>query len=324
MDELLGEQIIGDEQYPERDEGAQVNPDQVNVILREIANTFHDATLEAINDVRPEGCENNWVWVEANLGNTNDNYYLDEREMYVLDGRYQFYDRENRGCPRPNSESQWEGWLRSRKNVGIRPQELEETYHLIDDDDLMQDSSNILTPVRAPRRKRDLSVVDFLAPYNIVDDILSTRANATYDQLLQYLNQRRYLAKALQRPLVPAETNYVNVIEVPITNSSPRKLHQMEEKEETEDPLDDDNDLFDQLVYENEEVEETEGYYMEEIFSEQEENKLYVNPWQDIQSPTAYLSNVEELPTNLSENKKEPVEEKIRKMEVSDESDLEQ
>ncbi|CAG8518727.1 3657_t:CDS:2, partial [Cetraspora pellucida] len=67
--------------------------------------------------------------------------------------------------------------------------------------------------VKPSRRKRGLSVVDNLMPYNIADDLLNTRANTTYGQMLQYLNQRRNLAQVMRRPLValePKEIQYNN------------------------------------------------------------------------------------------------------------------
>ncbi|CAG8651140.1 7539_t:CDS:2 [Dentiscutata erythropus] len=52
------------------------------------------------------------------------------------------------------------------------------------------------------------------------------------------------------------------------------------------------------------------------MLSEKKDSELYINPWQDAQSPAVYLSHVEELPTaSLDEEKS--IEEKIEKMEVS-------
>ncbi|CAG8702027.1 10541_t:CDS:1, partial [Dentiscutata heterogama] len=55
------------------------------------------------------------------------------------------------------------------------------------------------------------------------------------------------------------------------------------------------------------------------VQSEKEDSELYLNPWQDVQSPAAYLSYVEELPTASLEDEEESIEEKIEKMEVSEE-----
>ncbi|CAG8651816.1 6621_t:CDS:1, partial [Cetraspora pellucida] len=52
-------------------------------------------------------------------------------------------------------------------------------------------------PVKQSRRKRGLSVVDNLMPYNIAEDLLNTRANAMYGQMLQYPNQRQNLAQVM-------------------------------------------------------------------------------------------------------------------------------
>lgn len=70
MDDFFNEQTNG--RLNEGSEATRVNPDQVNVIMREIANVFRDATLGAINEVKPEGRENNWVRVR--------NFYGEEEE----------------------------------------------------------------------------------------------------------------------------------------------------------------------------------------------------------------------------------------------------
>ncbi|CAG8759524.1 1370_t:CDS:2, partial [Dentiscutata erythropus] len=64
-------------------------------------------------------------------------------------------------------------------------------------------------------------------------------------------------------------------------------------------------------------------YFTEEMLSEKEDSELYINPWQDAQSPAAYLSHIEELPT-VSLDEEEFIEKKIEKMEVSEELDDEQ
>ncbi|CAG8552801.1 313_t:CDS:2 [Racocetra fulgida] len=183
--------------------------------------------------------------VEANYGNVDDDYDL-EREVFAGE----------------------------RNNVNIQPRETRETYPLINDDDLMQ-YNDAAAPIRAPRRKRGLSVIDLLAPYNITDDILTKPSSATVGQILQYPNQHRNLAKALRRPLLTEETHY--------------------EKVDLEGFVGDENDMFDQLVYE-EEVEGTE----------------------------AYLSHVEELLTTPVESETKDLEEKISKMDVSKELNDEQ
>ncbi|CAG8762429.1 11529_t:CDS:1, partial [Cetraspora pellucida] len=61
-------------------------------------------------------------------------------------------------------------------------------------------------PPQVPRRKRGPSVVDNLEPYNIVQDLLNMKANVSYGQMLQYPDQKRHLANAMKRPLVPVAT----------------------------------------------------------------------------------------------------------------------
>ncbi|CAG8615566.1 11185_t:CDS:2 [Acaulospora morrowiae] len=61
------------------------------------------------------------------------------------------------------------------------------------------------------KRQRGPSVVDQAPLYNVAEDLLNQRANATYAQLLQIPKQRQNLAQALKRPIVPpAEVGYVD------------------------------------------------------------------------------------------------------------------
>ncbi|CAG8578356.1 3738_t:CDS:2 [Cetraspora pellucida] len=66
-------------------------------------------------------------------------------------------------------------------------------------------------PVKQLRRKSGPSVVDNLVPYNIADDLLNTRANTTYGQMLQYPNQRQNLAQVMRQPLVALEPKKIRV-----------------------------------------------------------------------------------------------------------------
>ncbi|CAG8747776.1 22157_t:CDS:2, partial [Cetraspora pellucida] len=108
-----------------------------------------------------------------------------------------------------------------------------------------------------------------------------------------------------------------------ILNHNGKKLHQPGGKVEIKDLYDDEDNLFDCLIYEDEEVEETEGYFTEELMSK-EDAELYSNPWQDVQSPAAYLSHVEELSTTHVEPKVDDLKEKVEKMCVNEELDAEQ
>lgn len=60
-----------------------------------------------------------------------------------------------------------------------------------------------------PRHRREPSVVDLTPLYNIAEDLLNQRANATYSQLLQVPKQRQNLSYALWCPLITIaeETN---------------------------------------------------------------------------------------------------------------------
>ncbi|CAG8741513.1 126_t:CDS:2, partial [Cetraspora pellucida] len=65
------------------------------------------------------------------------------------------------------------------------------------------------SPPTRPRHKRGPSVVDLAPTYNIADDLLQQKSNATYAQILQISKKRRNLAQALKRPLTTPvkETN---------------------------------------------------------------------------------------------------------------------
>ncbi|CAG8630142.1 10896_t:CDS:2, partial [Cetraspora pellucida] len=233
--------------------------------------------------------------VEAYYGCIDDGYD-NEREIFVADERYHSYNLRNDNHS-PNSKSQWEGQLRSRSNANNQPREIKETYPLIDDKDLMQYNNDTLL-TRAPRRKRVSLIIDSLAPYNVADDILTKTASATVGQMLQYPTQCRNLAKAPRRPQIVEETNYVDdgrVIEVLISNNGSKKLHQPGEKAETKDLYDDEGNLFEHLINEDKEVEETEGYFTEEL------TKLEVN---DLKEKVKKMCVNEELDTEQQEEAK--------------------
>ncbi|CAG8709154.1 6692_t:CDS:2, partial [Acaulospora morrowiae] len=60
------------------------------------------------------------------------------------------------------------------------------------------------------KRQRGPSVVDQAPLYNVAEDLLRQRANATYAQLLQIPKQRQHLAQVLKRPIItPTEVDYV-------------------------------------------------------------------------------------------------------------------
>ncbi|CAG8458142.1 7717_t:CDS:2 [Dentiscutata heterogama] len=64
-------------------------------------------------------------------------------------------------------------------------------------------------------------------------------------------------------------------------NYNEREMYTIDNRENLKDPLNNDDNLFDQLVYENEEVKETDEYFTEEMLSEKEDSELYINPWQN-------------------------------------------
>ncbi|CAG8599640.1 13248_t:CDS:2, partial [Cetraspora pellucida] len=65
---------------------------------------------------------------------------------------------------------------------------------------------------------------------------------------------------------------------------------------------------FDKFEYKDEDLEEAKGYFTEEVPSDE----LYNNPWKDHFSPTIYLANIEEHPTEGKDPEEETLEEKIK------------
>ncbi|CAG8635973.1 4552_t:CDS:2 [Gigaspora margarita] len=133
-----------------------------------------------------------------------------------------------------------------------------------------QKKSEIVAPVVDPRqpvievtpacsrRKRGPSVIDQLEPYYVAQDILNTQASVTIGQLLQYPNQRR-------PPVEPIE-----------------------------DP--ESEDTFDEFEYEDEILEEAEGYFAK-----------------GAPDPAVYLANIEELPARETDPEEETLNQKLEK-----------
>src|ERR1700748_3636959 len=69
------------------------------------------------------------------------------------------------------------------------------------------------TPIITPKKQRmksKPSIIDNLPSYDISEDILSHKSNATLGQILQYPNQRRNLVKILRHPKESQTVNYVH------------------------------------------------------------------------------------------------------------------
>ncbi|CAG8776934.1 16256_t:CDS:1 [Cetraspora pellucida] len=81
-------------------------------------------------------------------------------------------------------------------------------------------------------------------------------------------------------------------IEVSISSNGMKKLEVPEEKDQTGS---DSGEEFGEYTYEDEELVEAEGYYMEGAIEEPDD--LFHNPWEESTSPVLYLMNVEEMPT---------------------------
>ncbi|CAG8640517.1 9783_t:CDS:2, partial [Cetraspora pellucida] len=73
--------------------------------------------------------------------------------------------------------------LRSRSNINNQLRETKKTYPLIDDKDLMKYNDDAPS-TKASKRKKDLSIIDSLALYNVDNDILTKSANDLFDHLI--------------------------------------------------------------------------------------------------------------------------------------------
>jgi hypothetical protein len=101
------------------------------------------------------------------------------------------------------SESQKEQQLRTKSTFTPQPMVVDQS------EEEPIGSPRVVPKVKKPRMKSQPSVVDQLSPYDISDDILTMKSQATLGQMLQYPNQRRNLVKILKRPKKVAETNYL-------------------------------------------------------------------------------------------------------------------
>ncbi|CAG8749713.1 10719_t:CDS:1, partial [Acaulospora morrowiae] len=129
----------------------------------------------------------------------DDNYELEEYDKVYNTNVTRKVERP----PKRRIEHSDDGEQRARR----KPDRVPPTEVEIHEDEPMDLD---LEEIPKPRRKREPSVVDSLASYNIADDVLALKSNITLGQLLQYPNQRRNLAKILRRPVQqPQETNYV-------------------------------------------------------------------------------------------------------------------
>ncbi|CAG8477032.1 14384_t:CDS:2, partial [Cetraspora pellucida] len=86
-------------------------------------------------------------------------------------------------------------------------------------------------------------------------------------------------------------------VEIPILNDEKKRL---EEPREEDTWSSDSGDTFDELTYDEEELNEAEVYYSKKMPGD--ENKLYYNPWKNEASLTIYLTNVDEIPTEENES----------------------
>ncbi|CAG8773770.1 674_t:CDS:1, partial [Cetraspora pellucida] len=81
-----------------------------------------------------------------------------------------------------------------------------------------------------------------------------------------------------------------------------------------------DEGTFDEFEFEDELLEEAEGYFTGKTSG----IELFENPWEDCNSPATYLAHVEELPSNEPEPEEEPLEVKLEKSVCSSNLPLEQ
>ncbi|CAG8634645.1 3519_t:CDS:10, partial [Cetraspora pellucida] len=111
-----------------------------------------------------------------------DNYREPRREIVCYGcgemGHIARYSDEPEKKLRLQAESRWKNRLRQRRDEEPPLVDLNNTPDLMEEDEFR--------PILKPRRRRELSIVDKLAPYNIAQDLLNAPANVTYGQMLQY------------------------------------------------------------------------------------------------------------------------------------------
>ncbi|RIB30699.1 hypothetical protein C2G38_2026641 [Gigaspora rosea] len=112
-----------------------------------------------------------------------DNNEANSTEIYNVDE-----DIMPKATKRP-VDPNWNTILRERKISKLQKPETNNTRQKTD---ITQGIDSERRPISEKlKRKRGLSVVDNLSPYDVTEDILSLPAIATVGQMLQYLNQRK-------------------------------------------------------------------------------------------------------------------------------------
>ncbi|CAG8664047.1 17619_t:CDS:2, partial [Cetraspora pellucida] len=230
-----------------------------------------------------------------------------ELEAYITPtARHEPYPPpRSRGRPR-KSESQVEERLRANLpvveiSVPVLAQENEYSLSVVEE-----------TSLSRIRRKREPSVIDKLVPYDMSNDIISLKANVTLGQMLQYPDQRQKLAKVLKRPLLPL---------VPV--APPLELmetHTVQENSSMDLEDVEDEGTFDEFEFEDELLEEAEGYFTGRTSG----IELFENLWEDCNSPATYLAHVEELPSSEPDPEEESLEAKLERSMCSSSLPLEQ
>ncbi|CAG8579151.1 7836_t:CDS:2, partial [Dentiscutata heterogama] len=193
----------------------------------------------------------------------DDKNYVESEVLANDQARYQPYATQKGLRPVKKSESKWEDRLRRRE-----PEEQPQEPLPMNEEPYISEEPT----VTRSKYRRGPSRVDNLEPYNVVQDLLNTKSSVTIGQMLKYPNQRRNLAQALRRSRLPGQTTRLAISHV--------GEHQLSKPDDESD----DEDLFDELEFEDELLEEAESYYTSEASLEEE---LHVNPWDGTQSCAA-------------------------------------
>ncbi|CAG8843059.1 15027_t:CDS:1, partial [Gigaspora margarita] len=95
---------------------------------------------------------------------------------------------------------------RNKNNIAIEKIEKEIPMEILEDHIIAQPK------IKKSRTKHQLSIIDQLELYDILTDLLTSRVNVTYSQMLRYSDQEQKLAKILKRPIAPVKSNLVKAV----------------------------------------------------------------------------------------------------------------
>ncbi|CAG8703221.1 2210_t:CDS:2, partial [Acaulospora morrowiae] len=135
--------------------------------------------------------------------------------------------------------------------------------------------------------------------YEVYNTNVTRKVERPPKRRIEYSNDSEQRARKKPDRVPPTEKLYLRyageAIEVLIFHHGTESLLEPESDQESVE-----TDLFDEFEYEEEKIDERDGYYTGDVLLDKE---LYKNPWEEMESPAIYLTNMEEVPT--LEGKKE-------------------